>query len=175
MKVRLQDGNTVDRITVTQDTAMQFCSQTWMDADGFPFPPTSKMERSDLRYMSDSQRKLVDFYGWTALVVVVAYVVLSFGGGVLEFFLSLFGSVYSPDGMAQHIDFSSNEEIFGYIPQIRLPQFSFPLLACDIDGVYEGLVGWTDKKRSYDVHNMIFDVPHEVSSTAVGPLIGFFL
>ena len=169
MNVRLFNGTIIDRITVTQDTAMQFCSQMWLDADVFPFPPTSKLERSDLRYMSDSQRQLVDYYGWTALVVVVAYVVLAFGGGFLELFLSLFRGVYSPHGVVQHIDFSSNEEIFGYVPQIKLDEFPFPLLACDIDDIDRGLIGWTDENRSYDFHNMIFDVPYEVSSTAVGP------
>lgn len=37
----------------------------------------------------------------------------------------------------------------------------YPLLACDIDHIPQTLIGWNDKDNSYDVHNMIFDVPYE--------------
>lgn len=35
----------------------------------------------------------------------------------------------------QHIDFSSHPEIVAYIPQIKMPGFPFPFLACDIDSI----------------------------------------
>jgi hypothetical protein len=37
----------------------------------------------------------------------------------------------------QKIDFSSIKDIAAYVPQIKLKSFSFPFLACDIDGVDE--------------------------------------
>ncbi len=37
----------------------------------------------------------------------------------------------------QKIDFSSIKDMSAYVPQIKLKSFSFPFLACDIDGVDE--------------------------------------
>ena len=153
----------MDSITVTQDHDVQFCSQRWLDADVFPFPPTSRLEREDLKYMSESQRTLVDYYGWTAFAVLVGYVIFAFGTNILHFVSSFFRGIYEPSGMVQHIDFSSNEEIYGYVPQIKLVGFAFPLLACDVDEIPQELIGWTDSRNSYDFHNMIFDVPYDVS------------
>jgi len=33
------------------------------------------------------------------------------------------------------------------------------MLACDVDGIDQNLIGWNDPSRSYDYHNLIFDVP----------------
>ena len=56
------------------------------------------------------------------------------------------------------VDFTNVPEMVAYIPQIKVFDFDFPLLACDIDGVDKSLVGWKDPKHSYDKHNLIFDV-----------------
>lgn len=78
-----------------------------------------------------------------------------------NFFLSWFRGVYVIDGQDQHIDFSANPGIFCYVPQIRWAGFPFPFLACDIDRIDQGLIGWNDPHRSYDHHNLMFDVPWE--------------
>jgi hypothetical protein len=65
-----------------------------------------------------------------------------------------------PEGESQHIDFSSNPEIFGYIPQLKFGGHPFPYLCCDIDDVDQGLIGWNDANRSYDYYNLIFEIPH---------------
>ena len=57
------------------------------------------------------------------------------------------------------IDFSNVTEIFGYVPQIKLSNFSFPVLACNVDDIDQELIGWNDHRHSYDHHNLIFDVP----------------
>lgn len=113
--------------------------------------------------MSDSQRELVDYYGWTSFVGLMTYILLAFGTDALAYVLSFFRGVYSPNATMQSIDFSANQGTDGYIPQIRLDEFSFPLLACDVDSIPQGLIGWRDRSQSYDYHNMIFDVPYEAS------------
>jgi hypothetical protein len=65
--------------------------------------------------------------------------------------------------MDQGIDFSSakhREELHGYIPQVRVPGFVFPLLACDIssNGIDENLIGWKDKDHGYAPHSLVDDV-----------------
>lgn len=158
-QVQLLNGTTVESITVTQDTDVQYCSQSWRDADNFPFPPTSRrLEDEDMKYMTESQRVLTNLYGWTAFVAVFGYLVLVFGSDIVTFALSFVEGVHQPNGASQCIDFSSNTEIYGFVPQIRLTGSPFPILACDIDEIYQGLVGWNDSTQSYDHHNMLFDV-----------------
>lgn len=57
-------------------------------------------------------------------------------------------------------------EISVYVPQIRIRAFPYPLLACDIDDIPDTLIGWSDTNGNYDVHNMIYDIPHEGSKRA---------
>ena len=64
-------------------------------------------------------------------------------------------------GQDQLIDFCNATEVYGYVPQVSLPNFSFPKLACDIDNIDQNLIGWNDVNKSYDYHNLIFDVPYE--------------
>lgn len=69
-----------------------------------------------------------------------------------------------PRGEPTDICFSQVEEKLGYpvsafIPQISLPQFEYPLLACDISEIDQNLIGWEDSANGMDVHNLIHDVP----------------
>ncbi len=57
------------------------------------------------------------------------------------------------------LEFSKLEKVNGYVPQVRVQGFTFPLLICDIDEINLGLIGWEDLEHSYDWDNMIFDVP----------------
>ena len=69
---------------------------------------------------------------------------------------------HQPDGNPVHKDFSELEKINGYLPQVRVPGYAFPLLMCDIDDVGVDLIGWEDHfnpQNAYDMNNMIFDVP----------------
>jgi hypothetical protein len=49
--------------------------------------------------------------------------------------------------------------VFAYVPQIKMKGFPFPFLACNIDRMDHGLIGWDEKDRSYDHYNLMFDVP----------------
>jgi hypothetical protein len=111
--------------------------------------------------MTSSQEQLVNIYGWSSLGVLIAFFVIFFGSSSLRIFSSLFRNTYTASGAKQNVDFSSNPDIPAYVPQIKLPSFPFPLLACDIDAIYQELIGWNDEAKSYDHYNLIFDVPYE--------------
>lgn len=126
------DG-TIIPTTVTQDTEVVFCQQSWLYLDRFPFPPTSALQPAGLTWMRGSQETLTDVYGWFSLAVLVFFIVFLFGAAITRFLFSWFRGVYSPAGQDQHIDFSSNSEMTAYVPQIKRGGFAFPMLACDVD------------------------------------------
>jgi hypothetical protein len=65
-----------------------------------------------------------------------------------------------PEGGSQDIDFSSNPEIFAYVPQLKYVGHPFPYICCDIDDLDQDLIGWSDATRSYDYYNLMFEIPH---------------
>jgi hypothetical protein len=146
-------------ISVSQDTEVVFCPQSWRAYDGFAFPPTARLQPEGQRWMRGTQEALVNLYGWTACVVVALFVVFFFGSAIINFLMSWFRGVYAAANQNQHIDFSSNDAISLYVPQIRSGGLPFPVLACDIDHIDHSLIGWSDPIHTYDYHNMIYDIP----------------
>ena len=69
-----------------------------------------------------------------------------------------FFSYYKPDGEASDEKFEDIKEVDGYVPMVRVPGFSFPLLLCNIDEVDPEYVGWCDIKHGYKRHNLVEDV-----------------
>jgi hypothetical protein len=68
---------------------------------------------------------------------------------------------FQPEGDSQKIDFSSNPEIFAYVPQIKRNGYPFPFLVCDTIDIDPGLIGWMDENKSHDYYNLIFDQPYK--------------
>lgn len=140
------------------------------DMDDIGFPPVAKVQGSN-KWMTDGQERLTRIYGWTCLALLIGYIVLVLGGNITRAVLSIVRPVYKPKGLNQHKDFSSGIgfESFGFIPQLDIPGFHFPLLVCNIDNIDVRLIGWKDPNiqkggdphRNYDDHNLMFDVPHE--------------
>jgi hypothetical protein len=155
------NGTAIAYVEVEQSTTVEYCSQRWNNFDGFVFPPTSRVQPAGKQWMNDSQETLTDTYGYTALAMLIGFIIIFFGSAIVVSFRSLFGGVYVPEGQDQHIDFSAYSEIFGYVPQIKWPGFPFQFLACDIDQIDQSLIGWNDPAHSYDYHNLMFDVPWE--------------
>ena len=55
-------------------------------------------------------------------------------------------------------EFSKQDSIQGYIPQIMVSGYPFPILLCDVDGVHP-FVGWKNSRDpDYDMSNVLLDV-----------------
>mmetsp|Transcript_26866 Transcript_26866/g.41186 ORF Transcript_26866/g.41186 Transcript_26866/m.41186 type:complete len:253 (+) Transcript_26866:134-892(+) len=145
---------------VSQTKSYSFCNQNFFRLEAFPYPPLPGKQPEDGVWMTDDQERITDIWGWTSVAVMVSFIMGVFGQSVWIGFRNIFQGIYKPEGREQHIDFGGVEEIFGYVPQIPVGGFPFPLLACDIDDVDQNLVGWNDRQNSYDIHNLIFDVPY---------------
>jgi len=147
-------------VTVSQGTAVAFCSQTRSGWTGWSFPATERVQGDGLTWFTDSQELITYVYGWTAVAVVAVIVVYLFGRSAVDLAKSIFTGVYQPEGDSQNIDFSCNMEIFGYVPQLKFGGHPFPYLCCDIDNIDQDLVGWNDASHSYDYYNLLFEIPH---------------
>lgn len=163
---------TMGDLTVTSNITYVFCDQTWRGYTGFPFPATPRLQTDngkwlarassdDLTWMTDDQDTLSFYYGWISVLIVILFAAGLLGKTIYSFMVSIFRGNYEPEGESQNIDFSSNPEIFGYVPQIKIVGQPFPYLVCDIDTIDQGLIGWNDASKSYDEYNLIFDVPHK--------------
>lgn len=149
-------------VTVGSNNKYEFCLQHWTGWEGpLPFPtvPLPYIQPEGEEWFTNDQDKAVTLFGIVAIVILSGFAFVVFGREIYEYFLQWFYSVYEPDGQSQHIDFSCNEEIYGYVPQIIIPGEPFPFLCCDVDDVDQDLIGWNDPTTSYDIHNLIFDVP----------------
>jgi hypothetical protein len=76
--VQLLNGDNIN-VTVSKDEAVVFCNQNWREYDsGIFFPPTSRIQPANSRWMNGSQEDLTDVYGWTALAVLVGFILVSY-------------------------------------------------------------------------------------------------
>ena len=112
--------------------------------------------------MTESQELLVTIFGWTSLAALVIFVLVVFGNAIANTVRMLFSGEVQNYGVDQKIDFSSIQEISGYIPQVKVGGFLFPFLATDTDNIDKDfLIGWKDPHGTYDDWNLIYDVKYK--------------
>jgi hypothetical protein len=88
-------NGTVADVTVAKDTNVVFCRQNWYSQDGFSFPALPNvLQGQGLRWMSESQEKLCQLFGWTSVVVLVFFVLILFGASLTRFIVGLFRGTY---------------------------------------------------------------------------------
>lgn len=134
------------------------------------FPPLPRFQPEGTKWMTGSQETLTSLYGWASVMVMVIAIYAIFHHSIIPFVRSLFASTYEPDGMDQGINFSKVihlEEVHGYIPQVKVKGFLFPLIACDIQGIDEDLIGWKDKEHGYIPHSLVHDLEAITESKAL--------
>eukprot|EP00934_Nitzschia_sp_Nitz4_P005843 Nitzschia sp. Nitz4//scaffold174_size87051//55495//58659//NITZ4_005116-RA/size87051-processed-gene-0.26-mRNA-1//1//CDS//3329538893//5833//frame0 len=168
-------------VSVRHDQSMKYCSQSWTDSVGMALPHlvftkvdgfwSASIEEQELPWMTPSQSLttvvvaphqswMATLYGWVAFVVVAVFGSITVYRLFSEYFLALFFKTYKPDGDCQHIDFGSDPGVFAYVPQVKVPGYHHPLLACNVDAIDHALIGWWSDKGCLDDNNLIFDVPH---------------
>ena len=77
----------------------------------------------------------------------------------------LFRSNYESCGDDQGIPFSDVPSISSYIPEVRSPLFSYPLLAVDTNHLDEDLYEWKDNDRPYSYYDLSRDACNVLKGT----------
>lgn len=144
-KAPIRNEYTARTFNVTSDDKVyEYCNQDLVHV-------TSKV----YNWMSVSQEHYFVIYG-TTFSIVLFLVVASIAIRLKHRFES--EKIFTPDGEASDETFSSVHEIYGYVPQLNLEEFLYPILLCDVSNIDKSLIDWTG---DYDAFNVIFDVPEE--------------
>jgi hypothetical protein len=88
---------------------------------------------------------------------------------------AIFRSTYEPDGEDQGLTFTSvkpRQEVYGYIPTVSEPGFAHPLLACDLAGIVEDLIGWGDTSMALK-HTILATTFEGFSEVIIYPSVPF--
>lgn len=155
------DGEGNNHIIIVESDAITYahCDQDFLEFDDLQFPPFASKQPEGLEWMNKDQVFITGLFGWTSVIVtilVLSYIILR---SMYHTCRVWFGKPYEPSGKAMDIKFSDLKEKFAYVPQIRVPQLTFPLIACDVSDIDDGLIGWSDPLHSHTYHNIIFDIP----------------
>jgi hypothetical protein len=107
--------------------------------------------------MTSGQEQLVSIYGILS-AAVLGLVGAVFAYRIFRLFQKLFSASYKPDGSDQGINFSDVRTISSYIPQVKSEQFTYPLLAVNVDYVGQSIFDWSDPARSHSYYDLTRDV-----------------
>ncbi len=135
----------------------QFCNQDLFGSRLFPLP----RNQIDAAWMSPSQELITSLYGWSSIVLGSIFLIFFLKNGIIPAILSVFFSLYEPDGRDQRIDFHQVKHLDGvsaFIPQLRENGFEYPLIACDIETIDHDLFGWRDNRNGFGPHNLTKDL-----------------
>lgn len=135
----------------------KFCDQDLLSA--LKFPPLPSLQPEGQEWMKPNQQILVRYYSVLAVLILVGGIYASFGEGCIDWLRSLFHRSCEEVGHDMGIDYSSVPTIFAYIPQIEVPGFMFPLIACDINDIDGDHVYWRNPNRPHGYYSIVNDVP----------------
>lgn len=65
--------------------------------------------------------------------------------------------LFQPNGDDQAINFSDVPSMSTYVPQVSSTVYSYPLFACNIDGIDEELFDWTDPDHPHSFYDLTKD------------------
>jgi len=153
------EGAQVHASIGADDVSYFFCNQDFLRHRPFVFPPVPANQPEGEEWMNESQANIANFFGWIGFTVFVLGVVVLFYRVVFKPLRNFLFVTHKLSGNATNIKFSEVPEIFGYVPQMKLLAFPFPLILCDVRGINDDLIGWTDPRYPHDHHSVIFDVP----------------
>jgi hypothetical protein len=144
-------------VSVSQGSeSFRYCLQDFLRYGNFTFPALSSWQPEGGEWMDADQELVVDIYGWTSLAVL---------GCVLLFFLSLvvgavramFSVGHIHRGNDQGIHFSDVASMSAFVPQVESSMYSYPLLACDVEGLDTELFDWEDPDRPHSYYDLTED------------------
>jgi hypothetical protein len=147
-------------------TSYRYCLQDFVRYRNLSFPALSRWQPEGNKWMTEDQESVVNVYGWTSLVVAGS-VILFFFSILLRAIARAFSVGYKPVGEDQGIAFSTVPSISAYVPQVSSPMYSYPLLACDTNGVDPDLFDWTDPDRPHSYYDLTMDADELIGDLSV--------
>ncbi len=157
------------------DPLYKYCLQDFFryPKEELSFPFISQMQPDGGKWMTEEQEFISDIFGWTS-VGVLGLIFFSFIWGWLKAIVHYFQGAYIPVGESQNIPFSEVPSISSYIPQVESSVFSYPLLACNVDGIDHKLLEWTDPDRpDYKFYDLTKDAEALLRGTVISSKVVF--
>ena len=160
--------NVTDTAIISEgDTIHTYCSQLLFRESEFKrFPPSPQGQPPNMEWMEPEQETVVEIYGWVMLAVIALVgfnILFSFVQGIEKFFRSS----YKPSGDDQGIPFSGVKSISTYVPQVTSNVHSYPLLACNTDGIDTEIFDWTDPSRPHAYYDLTKDCEELIGKTTL--------
>jgi hypothetical protein len=154
--------------TISEESPVyKFCNMNMYSY--FVFPPVPEMLPSWSNWMSIDQIKFAKINGLAALSITVLVSIVFIGR---IWFMSFFTVCCKPTKTKVKNDtpFSNltYPKLDGYIPQVKIPGYSYRFLLCDVNDINKNLIGWRgfdENSNSYENHNMIHDAPRAVKTS----------
>jgi hypothetical protein len=151
------NGQTSSAVVEPNQRSYHFCNQYIGPGRNFAFPVSPDAQPSGSKWMTTSQEQLVTIYGIVSVAVLGA-VGAVFAYRIFRLFQKLFSASYKPAGSDQGTHFSELGTISSYIPQVKSEQFTYPLLAVNVDYVDQSIFDWNDPARSHSYYDLTRDV-----------------
>jgi hypothetical protein len=130
-------------LNVTMDYIYEECEQNPMGHFTTILAGGSTVQQ----YMYGHQKKAVTLYATIVMFMTVVLIGVFFGKTLVETVYGMFYGSYSAETDVQNINFSSVEEAQTYIPEMRDPKLTFPILCCSIDNYPDTYNSFEDEGR----------------------------
>jgi len=150
------------KINLANDTNIfRFCNQDFILSREGPvrFPFVHRDVKDHGEWMSEEQIILSKLFGWTSIGVMVL-VFMKYMWGLQEKVKKQFHREYEDQAEDQGISFYDVRNIAAYVPQVRSPMFSYPLIVCSTRRLDEKLLDWTDPDLDYEYYDLTRDAEH---------------
>jgi hypothetical protein len=175
-KVTPFGSNDVLDVSMSEPAVYKYCLQDFFrfpkEERAFPFPFIPKMQSDGQEWMTEDQELVSKIFGWSSVVVLVL-VLIRFIYNWYDAFMGYFRGTYEVRGKDQGINFSDVPSISSYVPQVESPVFSYPLLACNVDGIDKDLLDWTDHDRPHSFYDLTKDAAVLLRGTDVSSKVVF--
>lgn len=152
-------GDGVD-ITVSikaDDYSFAFCN---MDMEKYgAFPAWASNQPVGKEWMDKDQANIAWLFGWTSVIALILAACIFFNRVALKFCRYMFFGFYDSSENVSKAPFSEVEEIYAYVPQVRVPDMPMPVLIANVNDIDSSLIGWDDPHFGVNAHNIIYDIP----------------
>lgn len=160
--------------TITEgEPTYRYCLQDFLRTKGrqtFPFIPQFQEEGQE--WMTDQQEEVCTIYGWSSFAFFIGFCIIVLSTWVYSFYHYFQGS-YVPVGDDQGQNFSEMESMNIYIPQVESPVFSYPLLACEVDGIDKDMLDWTDPDHPHAFYDLTKDAQALIRGSDISQKVVF--